>query len=88
MKKYLTFALSVVVALLTWIPNTRLFLTDSNMGTILVSVLAIFVCVFSVISNKQSRSPWYIVSFILGLSPLIFLIFIGIFLSLGTPFAP
>ena len=88
MKKYLIFALSVVVALLTWIPNTRLFLTDSNMGTILVSILAIFVCVFSVISNKKSRSPWYIFSFIFGLSPLLFLIFIVIALSLGMPFAP
>ncbi|WP_263850376.1 hypothetical protein [Ligilactobacillus salivarius] len=41
MKKYLIFILSIVVALLTWIPNTRLFL-----------------------------------------------IFVGIFLALGMPFAP
>lgn len=42
MKKYLLFILSIVVALLTWIPNTRLFLTDSNIGTILILVLTIF----------------------------------------------
>ena len=65
MKKYLLFILSIVVALLTWIPNTRLFLTDSNIGTILILVLALFVCVFSVIYNKHSRSLWYIFSFIL-----------------------
>ena len=84
MKKYLLFILSIVVALLTWIPNTRLFLTDSNIGTILILVLTIFVCVFSV----HSRSLWYIFSFILGLSPILFLIFVGIFLALEMPFAP
>ena len=88
MKKYLIFILSIVAALLTWIPNTRLFLTDSNIGTILILVLAIFVCVFSVIYNKHSRSLWYIFSFVLGLSPILFLIFVGIFLALGMPFAP
>ena len=88
MKKYLMFILSIVVALLTWIPNTRLFLTDSNIGTILILVLSIFVCVFSVIYNKHSRSLWYIFSFVLGLSPILFLIFVGIFLALGMPFAP
>ncbi|MCR4913016.1 MAG: hypothetical protein K5983_04645, partial [Lactobacillus sp.] len=61
---------------------------DSNIGTILILVLAIFVCVFSVIYNKHSHSLWYIFSFILGLSPILFLIFVGIFLALGMPFAP
>ncbi|EOT39596.1 hypothetical protein [Enterococcus columbae] len=88
MKKYVVFILGIMVAALTWIPSVRLFLTDSSFGTWFVCLLAIVVCLAALYLQKKERSFWNICSFILGLSPLLFVLLVTVLLKFGLPFAP
>lgn len=88
MKKYVVLILGIIVAALTWLPSMRLFLTDSSFGTWLVCILAIVVCLAALYIQKKERSFWNILSFILGLSPLLFVLLISVLLKAGLPFAP
>lgn len=88
MKKYVVLILGIIVAALTWLPSMRLFLTDSSFGTWFVCILAIVVCLAALYIQKKERSFWNILSFILGLSPLLFVLLITVLLKAGFPFAP
>ncbi|WP_461740646.1 hypothetical protein [Enterococcus sp. LJL90] len=80
--------LTAFVILTIWVPATRIFFYSLPLANIGVTVVSIFLCVLSVVFYRQYKSKLSLLAFVVGLSPIFFVIIILISFALGTPLAP
>lgn len=76
MRRIISLILSLFVILTVWVPPTRIFMLDIEWGTIIVFLASFVLCYLSMNEYSKSKSKLSIVTFIVGLSPLIFILFI------------
>lgn len=91
MKKFkiVNYIMAVLVILTVWLPYTRIFLLDVNFGNIFVTLLSLALCINSFISYKREKNKIDLLLFIIGLSPLIFILMIIFLISIEViPVAP
>lgn len=68
--------LSVFIIFTVWIPSTRLFMTDIGWGTIVVFIVSMILCYTSMDTYSRDKSKISILTFMIGLSPLIWFVII------------
>lgn len=78
MRKIIHICLSIFILLTVWIPPTRLFMTGIAWGTILVFIVAMLLCYSSLDAYSKEHSKFNLVTFIIGLSPFIFIVVVFI----------
>lgn len=78
MRKIIHICLSIFILLTVWVPPTRLFMTGTAWGTILVFITAMILCYSSLDTYSKEHSKFHLVTFIIGLSPFIFIVVVFI----------
>lgn len=79
---------ALIILLTAWVPPTRIFLTDVDFGTPIVGILSLLLCISTVGSYKKYKQKIDVFSFIISLSPLIFIVVRFIIALSGAPLAP
>lgn len=74
MRKIINYCLALFILLTVWVPYTRLFMTDIGWGTILVFIVAMILCYSSMDAYSKDKSKINLLTFIIGLSPFIFIV--------------
>uniref|UniRef100_UPI00403F9938 hypothetical protein n=1 Tax=Candidatus Enterococcus willemsii TaxID=1857215 RepID=UPI00403F9938 len=90
MKKVTIFhsLIALLLIFLVWVPPTRIFLTDIPYCNVIVFLLSCFLCISAAWTYQKSKQKRNVLFFIVGLSPLFFILLLFLLALRGMPLAP
>lgn len=85
----INYIMALFVILTVWVPYTRIFLLDIKLGNTSVVVISFVLCISSLMSYKKDKNKINLLFFIIGTSPLIFILIILFLVYIDAiPLAP